>query len=1106
MIKITKGKCKSSLGTLRRSLFLILGFLMLNGISVIGQNIVVKGVLTDAATNDPIPGVNVYIDGTQIGVISDIDGKYEIEAPSDATLVYSFIGFKVQKIPINGQTQINLKMESEVTALDEVVAIGYGTVKKRDITGSVASVSGDDLQAIPVASAAEAITGKLAGVQVITTEGSPDAEINIRVRGGGSITQSNAPLYIVDGFPVDRISDISPSDIASVDVLKDASSTAIYGSRGANGVIIVTTKGGKAGKVSVSYNAYYGLKKIAKTLDVLSPEDYVLWQYELTVLKKGINDLNSYEKYFGAYQDIDLYNGQVGTNWQEQIYGRIGNVFSHDININGGSDKYNYSVSYAHFDEKAIMIGSGFKRDNIAFKFNQKPNEKINLALSLRYSDTSISGGGANEQNETSSADSRLKHSVIYAPIPLTGVTTDDTDEEASSYLVNPLTATADNERNQYRKNYNMASSFSWDIVDNMQLKLEAGLDNYMYNDNRFYGLTTYYVKNAPSSENQNHPAVILTDRKTKRFRNTNTLSYDFKKFLNNDHNAKLLIGEETINTEQKVLTSVIHGFPTLFTSKQAFKLTTQGVPFSTDNYYSPDDKLMSFFGRLNYDYKSKYIFSATFRADGSSKFSEGNRWGYFPSAALAWRISGENFMHSTSSWLDDLKLRLSYGTAGNNNIPSGQMTQSFESKSTAWINGITGYWATSKQMANPDLKWETTYTRNIGLDYALFRSRLNGSIEAYYNTTKDLLINFDVAGTGYDYQYRNMGETQNKGIEFSLNWVALDKKNYGLNLAFNIGFNKNKINSLGIMDDFGSPSGWASTEIGDDYWIYKGGSVGEMYGYLSDGRYEVSDFEGYDEDTGNWVLKDGIADNSGLIGNAAPGMMKLKERPVDQNGDNKINELDKVDPDGDGIFEYQYDGIVDVNDRTIIGNANPIHTGGFNISGRIYGFDLSAVFNWSYGNDVYNANKIEYTSTSKYQYRNMIDIMEAGKRWNNLDAATGTLVTVPETLEAMNENTTMWSPYMSKYVFSDWAVEDGSFLRLNTLTLGYTLPSSLTDKVHVKSLRFYATCYNVFILTNYSGFDPEVSTRRKTPLTPGVDYSAYPRSRQIVFGLNLNF
>lgn len=1067
--------------------FCMLGLFMLLCSSLDSYAQKVSGTVTDES-NIPLPGVTVLLKGTTNGTITTIDGYYELQLPNAQTdvIVVSFIGMESQQISVDGRKTIDVILQNSFTQLDEVVAVGYGTIKKRDITGSVASIKGDDLQAVPVSSVAEAMTGRMAGVQVSSTEGSPDAEMTIRVRGGGSITQDNSPLIIVDGFPVNSLSDISPSDIQTLDVLKDAASTAIYGSRGANGVIIVTTKSGKEGRLTVNYNAYYGVKKIAKKLDVLKPEGYVNWQYEYAVLEDGLDELESYTDYFGNYQDIDAFNGKKGNVWQDQVYGRTGEVFNHDLSIRGGTEKLMYSFSYSHFNEKAIMIGSDFKRDNVSLKLNSKPNDKVSMDFSVRYSNTEVNGAGANEQNEASSADSRLKYSITYTPIPIDGLTSDDTNEEIANSVINPIVGTYDNDREQTKTNFNMAGSFAWEFYKNMKFKTEIGLDTYRTNDNRFYGLTTYYIKNAPTSENQNHPAVILRDRKEDRIRNTNTLSYNFKEFIKGGHNIKLLLGQELIHKEKEELTSVVHGFPKLFTSEEAFKLTSQGSPFLTDNFLSPDDELLSFFGRLNYDFNSKYIIAATFRADGSSKFSKDNQWGYFPSAAAAWRVSGEDFMSNTQAWLDDLKLRVSYGTAGNNNIPTGQLTQSFRSGSTAWISGFDSYWAPSKTMANPDLKWETTVTRNLGLDFALFKSRLNGSVEAYLNNTKDLLIQFPVAGTGYDYQYRNMGKTENKGLEVTLNWAAINKKDYGLNFSFNIGLNRGKIKSLGLMDDFGASSGWASSDIGDDFMVKVGGSVGQMYGYRSAGRYEVSDFDGYDQASEKWILKGGVADASDVVGTLAPGVMKVRNL---------------VTLDGDDENE------VNLNDREIIGNANPKHTGGFSINGYVHGFDMAAVFNWSYGNDIYNANKIEYTTaTSRTQYRNLTNDMRAGQRWDNINKANGELMTDPTVLASMNANTTMWSPYMARNVFTDWAVEDGSFLRLSTLTVGYTLPSALTKKMKIQNLRFYATGYNVFLLTNYSGFDPEVSTRRNTALTPGVDYSAYPRSRQFVMGMNLTF
>ncbi len=1061
---------------MRTVLFMLFAALSL---SVSAQTITLSGNVQDT-TGEPVIGASIVEKGnTSNGTITDLDGNFSLKVSSKSTVIVSYIGMKSQEVALNGQSKINVTLIDDAKALEEVVVIGYGTAKRKDLTGSVGSVNSDAIAAVPVASAVEAITGKLAGVQVTTTEGSPDAEMKIRVRGGGSITQSNEPLYIVDGFPVNSISDIAPTDIESIDVLKDASSTAIYGSRGANGVIIVTTKGGKEGKVNVAYNAYVGWKKQAKKLDVLSPYDYASWQYEAAMLQ---DKPENYTKYFGNFQDMDLYKEVTPNDWQDLVFGRTGFTFNQNLSINGGSEKIKYAFSYNHMNDKAIMVQSGYKRDNLSLKLNSKPNKAVTIDFNVRYSKTDINGSGANEQREVSSADSRLKNVMLYPSFPVKGLTdSDETDDGFNLYQ--PLEYINDNDQRQSRTTFNMGGGATWEVIENLRLRSEVSLDDFRNDNTRFYGTTTYYVKNVPATENKGLPAISFEKTTRRTFRNTNTINYDFKKLLPQSHKLNLLLGQEYIKTEDQVFTSVVHGFEKSFTLAQANNLSAMGKSYSTDNFLYPDDMLLSFFGRLNYDYLSKYIFSATFRADGSSKFGEGNKWGYFPSAALAWRVSSESFMEGTKAWLDDLKLRVSYGTAGNNGIPSGVQTQGYTATTTSYVNGYNSYWAPSKIMANPDLKWETTVTRNIGLDYTIMNGRLSGSVEVYLNDTKDLLIQYPTAGTGYDYQYRNMGKTENKGLEASINWVAIDKKNVGLSLSANIGFNKNEVKSLGDMNYVSGESGWASTEIGTDYWIAVGGSIGKMYGYKSAGRYEVSDFTGYDAATNKWTLKEGVVNSSGAlnmdVSKIRPGTMKLQ----DTTNDDKVT----------------------LEDRVVIGDANPLHTGGFTLNARLYGFDMTAGFNWSYGNDVYNANKIEYTSTSKYNSRNMITEMETGKRWTNL-LEDGTICNDPAKLAEMNANTTLWSPYMARFMFTDWAVEDGSFLRLNTLTLGYTLPKSLTQKAKIQNCRFYVTGYNVFCLTNYSGFDPEVSTRRKTGLTPGVDYSAYPKSRSFVVGLNLNF
>ncbi len=1039
----------------------------------------VTGTVKDA-TGESVIGATVQEQGTQNATVTDFDGNFSLKVSGNKPIVISYIGMKTKTVDVKGKSHIDIKMEDDNTQLDELVVIGYGSVKKKDLTGSVATVNSEALQAVPVANATEALTGKMAGVQITTTEGSPDAEMKIRVRGGGSITGDNTPLFIVDGFPVESISDIPANDIEDITVLKDASSTAIYGSRGANGVIMVTTKSGKEGKTKVSYNAYYSWKKIAKKLDVMNAKDYALWQYELAQLKNA-ESVKNYEKYFGSFEDLDMYDGIAENDWQDITFGRTGHTFNHNLNINGGTDAIKYAFSYAHMNDKAIMRNSSFKRDNFSLKLNTKPSKTTTLDLQARYAITDINGGGANDVSSSYDSDKRLKYSVIYTPIPISNLDPNAGTDDDLGNLYHPLTAIADNDRKQTRKNLNLAGSFGWEVYKNLKLKTEFGYDDYRNFDQRYWGLTTYYIKNVPSSANQGMPAIQIKETDRNRFRNTNTISYDFKEIFGkgSDHSLNVLLGHEYVITKQRINTDISHGFPVNYDSDRAWSLTNQGTPYQIDDYFSPDDKLLSYFGRANYNFKDKYLVSATFRADASSKFNSSNRWGYFPSAAIAWRISSEPFMKFAESWLDDFKIRFSYGTAGNNNIPSGQLVQVYEIKTSSWINGISNYWAPSKYMSNPDLKWETTITRNLGLDFTLFGGKLNGSVEAYINTTKDLLIEFPVAGTGYDYQYRNMGETENKGIEASITYHIVNKKDWGIDFNANISFNKSKIKDLGNMDDFGAESYWASSEIGQDYWVSVGGAVGEMYGYQHAGRYEVSDFTGYDAAKKKWILKEGVADVSSIVGTPRPGTMKLK----DTNGDGKI----------------------DANDRTIIGNANPKATGGFGINARAYGFDLSANFNFSIGNDIYNANKIEFSTTGKYQYRNMLSDMESGKRWTNLNA-DGTICNDPETLAALNANTTEFSPFTDRMVFSDWAVEDGSFLRLNTLTLGYTLPNELVKRVGISNLRFYTTAYNVFCITSYSGYDPEVSTMRRTNLTPGVDYSAYPKSRQFVVGLNLNF
>ena len=1041
----------------------------------------IKGVVTDES-GEPLMGAGVFVEGTTNGVVTGLDGEYSITVPADAkNLVFSFIGLADQTVAIDGRTQIDVVLKEDSTFLDEVVVVGYQTVKRRDLMGSVSSVSSDKIAEQPVTTVSQALSGKMAGVSVTTTEGDPDADIKIRVRGGGSITQDNSPLYIVDGFPVESINDISSSEIQSIDVLKDAFSTAIYGSRGANGVVIVTTKSADRGqKVSVKFNAYYGLKTMANkdAIVAMDPENFVKFQYELASIRDNLS--SNYVPYFGSFNDIDLYSGMAGNDWVSGVFGRTGRSSSADFSISGSGENYNWTLGYAHMGDEAIMVGSNYYRDNLNFKGNFKTSATTSIDANIRYSRINVRGSGANGINDTgtTSGNGRLKHAVSYAPIPVKTSIQGADEEQDYGDNAPPLQSVYDNDSKRIRTTWNANAAFNWTITDGLQLKIEGGLEDYRQGDDRFYGLTTYYVAN--NSTVKNTPSTQHTETFRTRYRNTNTLNYDFRNILPEDHSLTILLGEEMTITKSNTLTSMVDGFPVFYDAEMAWNFMASGTPSSVNNYYSPDDKLLSFFGRANYDYKRKYSFGATLRADGSSKFARGNRWGLFPSAAVSWTISNEPWMDNARSWVDQFKLRYSFGTAGNNNIPSGQLMKTYSSSTTSWLSMANNIFTAGKVMNNPDLTWETTYTHNIGLDFSFFQSRLSGSVEVYQNDTKDLLINFPIPGSGYDSQYQNVGSTRNRGIELSLNAPIVTQKNFSLNFSGNIAYNINRVIDLGGLESITAQSYWASTEIGDDYIVQVGQPLGNMFGYRNDGFYTTADFKGYEN--GKWILGDGVVDNSSVIGSTymRPGAIKLK----DLNGDGKVT----------------------VADREVIGNAAPDFTGGFSLSAYLYGLDFSANFTYMIGNEVYNANKVEFTSSRKYYNRNLLEMMNVDKRWTNIDWSTGELVTDLERLRSMNSGTTMWSPAVGNAVFSDWAVEDASFLRLQSLTVGYTLPDELTKKAHVRKARIYATGTNLFCLTKYSGYDPEVDTRRSTPLTPGVDYSAYPKSIGFVAGINLTF
>lgn len=1048
------------------------------------QNVNITGNVTDD-TGQPIIGASVKISGGTTGAVTDMDGNFTLSVPENSKLKISYVGYK-DKYVIAKSGKMDISLTEDTNILNEVVAIGYGTAKRKDVTGSVSSVSNAQLVSVPVASPIEAMQGKLAGVRVTLPEGNPDAEVIVRVRGGGSITRDNTPLYIVDGFPVTSISDISTSDIESIDVLKDASSTAIYGSRGANGIILVTTKSGKAGKVQVNYNAYVGFKKAENNVKTLELEDYLKWQYELSLMSSG-SDYGKFQKVFGNWNSIpELSQTLEKKDWQNIVFGRTGNVFSHNLNISGGSEKLRFNIGYNYMKEKEILLTSDYNRNNLNMKLNYEPNKKSKLEFSVRYSRTKVYGDGqgdtSGDQNSApSSSFGRIRHSIVSMPfvVDLTKLGSNVTEADVDDGLEDPVTALNDNYKKRIREELNMNGAWTWNILSELIFRTDVGLDIYNNDLDYFYGTTTYESQNNAQAAYQNMPLTNHTQVAQRTFRNSNTLQYSFSKLLPKNHSLNLMLGQEDIVAKESLTTTRVEGFPTFYDANMAFRFSSQGTPTRANVYYYPDDKMISFFSRLNYDYLERYLLTTTIRADGSSKFTKNHRWGYFPSVAGGWRITEEPWMKSTKDWLSNLKLRLSYGVTGNNNIPSSQTSRTYAIAQSSWLNTTNSWLSAGTAMSNPYLKWETTHSVNLGLDFGFFNNKLNGSFELYKNNVKDLLMEMQITGSGYNTQYQNIGETQNKGIELSLNYDIINRKNYAMNISFTMSHNTNKIISLGSMDSYTKASYWASTEVGADYIIKPGLPVGTIIGYQLDGtgRYETSDFTSYKN--GKYVLKNGMVSDASVVGNVRPGALKLK----DQNGDGVINDDDKVK----------------------IGDANAWATGGFSINANFYNFDFNADFTYSLGNDIYNADKIDQTSTRGTLWHNLSSIMAEGKRWTNIDA-DGNLITDLTALSELNANTTMWSPYTTKAVCTNWAIEDGSFLRLSTITLGYTFPKTMMNKLYIQNFRLYVTASNLFCLTNYSGMDPEVDCKRNYLICPGVDYSAYPRSRQFIIGINLTF
>lgn len=1048
------------------------------------QTAKVRGTVIDDA--GPIIGATVRVQGTSIATVTDFDGNFvlnDVPNVAKASLKVSYIGMVDAVKELGGKTEgIIIKMKEDMSELEDVVVIGYGTMKRANLTGSVASVSGKALEKVPVASVGEAIQGRLPGVQVTTADGSPDAEITIRVRGGGSLTQDNSPLILVDGFEVDGLNDIPPTDVESIEVLKDAASTAIYGARGANGVILVTTKKPGEGKVNINLNTYVQTKELSNTLDVMDPYEYVMAQYEYYRMKSS-NPTAFFNKY-GQASEYYIYQGYEGYDWQDEIFGSHPIAYYTDLSISGGGKQMKYKLTYIHQDQPSVMEGNGLVQNNINGQINAELFDFLSLEYRTKFTHKKVSGSGT----DGVSLITALQQAPTEGLDDFMQLPEDDTYYDSDSMeeitLFDPVEEAALNYRLKTTKTYNQQIALSWKIMKGLTLRNEFGYQTGTVETRRYYGLGTSTAKN-----NDNLPVVSIGTTESKKWQLTNTLSYNFN--LKQKHDFQAMIGQEIKNSESKTKTYGVRYFPETTTASKAFDNLGLGTAYSATSSYGSPVRVSSFFGRLNYSYDDRYLATLTARADGSSKFSENNRWGFFPALAVAWRMSNEAFLKDVN-WLSNLKLRLSIGTSGNDRIDSDLYTKYYgisNSRSAGWGETSRYYYSfyNSSYPVNEDVKWETTITRNIGLDFGLFNQRISGSLDIYWNTVKDLLVESTIPGyTGYSTMMTNVGQTSNRGIELQLQAYLIEKKDFSLSVNFNIGKNKNKIDKLASGENEWQLQSGVSELNADDYRAYVGSTIGLIYGYVNDGFYTIDDFDYFDSSSNTWHLKDGVVDCTILSGTPEPGNAKFK----------KLTDVDESDPD-----TY----VLTSDDRTVIGNTTPKFSGGFGVNMQWKSFDLSAFFNFMYGFDVYNYNKILLTTWADNSYNNLLMDVSSTNRWRIVDDMGNYVRYDPEALAALNENATIWRPTsISSVICMSYAIEDGSFLRLNTLSLGYTLPYKLTSKLHINKCRFYATGYNLFTITGYSGYDPEVDIA--TGLTPNIDNNRYPRSRTYTVGVQLSF
>ena len=1028
----------------------VIALMMLMSVQVMAQkgNVTVSGTVTDES-GEPLIGVAVVEQGTVNGVLTDENGKYTISVAKAATLLFDYMGFAQVVQPVAGKTVIDAKLVEDTTFLDEAVVVGYGTMKRSDLTGSVSSVSSKSLENFKTGNVLDALGGQVAGVNITTADGTPGSGFNIIVRGVSTVNGDSSPLYIVDGFEVENIDHIANQDIASIEILKDASAAAIYGARAANGVVLVTTKSGREARATVSYSGSASYRTLSKRLEVLEPYDFVRLQIERNSSNESmyVRHGNDYNGNPYRFQSIDDYKAVDGINWQDEAFQNTWSQ-NHDVSLSGGTKTTKYTVSFSHFDEDGIFINSGYIKNAARVKINQKVRDWLTLDFNMSYTNQNKYGLGT--------GGSVLRNILVYRPTGGINVTDEELLYSSSDPGVdnsynnhyNPLVATRKADLDTKTNTWVANGSLTFQLYKGLTLKSSGSYTQVFVRDNYFY------YDGSEQAARSGGPYGQSTITLRNNWSVNNVLTYNTT--IDKKHKITAMAGQEYLFSGSEFLRGQAKEFA--LEDLGVDKLNAGDVASLVETSRQ-DKRRLSFFARGFYSYMDRYMFTATFRADASSVFARGNRWGFFPSFAGAWTASNEPWLKDVS-WLDNLKLRVGYGTVGNDRI-SSYMTSDIYGVVKLGLGQSQTAALTLNSLSNPDLRWEGSTTLNFGLDFSVFKGRVGLTVDAFQKDTKDLLLQQNLSYiSGWESQWQNIGKIRNKGLEISLKTINVDKKNFSWSTDFNISFIDNELISLLDGTDYMQVrSNFNSNNTNNDYIAVVGEPLGNMYGFVFDGVYQYSDFVVTPD--GDMSLKKGVPDPTSHLGQKPyPGFVKYK----DINGDGKINTAD----------------------RTIIGNGYADWYGGMTNTFHFLGFDFSFLLQFSYGNDVYNITRYLTTKTTENSLNMLSEVLD---RWSPYHASSK----VPEV-----RGMTMHDIY-SRFI------EDGSFIRLKNVTLGYSLPSKLLSRIKVSKLRLYMSANNLYCLTRYSGYDPEVSVK-SSPLMPGLDYGAYPKNTAYTMGLEITF